>query len=48
MSQRNMYNCTACDSVFVVTVVETSEERQPTFCPICNSNTIIKIEASND
>lgn len=47
MSQRNMYSCTDCDSIVVVTVVETRDEKQPIFCAICASDKIIKIEASN-
>lgn len=48
MSQRNMYSCTDCDSIVVVTVVETGDDKQPLYCAICSSDKIIKIEPSND
>lgn len=48
MSQRNMYNCQDCESVFVVTVVETADDKHPTFCVICQSDKILKIEPNNE
>ncbi len=48
MSQRNMYSCTDCDSIVVVTVVEVTDEKQPQYCCVCSSDKILKIEAKND
>lgn len=47
MPQKELYECENCESVYILTVIDTTYDR-PIHCPCCGEAKVEKIEDPND
>lgn len=44
MSDRALYRCNDCSSVYIITIIETKNDERPQYCITCGGSNIDKVE----